>query len=225
MLWSMLHPLLTLLIMTIVFKEFFGRETNHYTIYVFCGTILFGYFKEATTGGMLALVENSAIFSKVKLPKILFLLSKNVSSLINFGLTLILLLLFVIIDGIPLTLNLLCLIYPIICLLIFNIGVGLILSTLYVFFKDMQYIYDIFTMLLMYLSATFYTILSYSPLVQKLFHLNPIFCFIDYFRTIIIDAYIPSIELHLLCAFYSFIVLFIGSYLYKKFDRKFMYYL
>jgi len=78
--WSLLSPLLQLLVMSLVFKQFFGRNMEHYTIYLFCGSLVFSYFKESTTTGMNALMDNRGIISKVNIPKYLFLLSKNVSS-------------------------------------------------------------------------------------------------------------------------------------------------
>ena len=107
------------------------------------------YFKESTSGGMNSLMANRGIFSKVNVPKYMFLLSKNVSSLINFGLTLCIFFLFALIDGVDFGLHFLALIYPICCLVVFNIGVGLVLSALFVFFRDISYLYDIFTLLLM----------------------------------------------------------------------------
>ena len=87
--WSMLSPLLQLAVMALVFTSFFGRTTPHYVIYIFSGNLVFSYFSEATNQGMTALEQNAHIFSKVNVPKYIFLLSKNVASLINFGLTLI----------------------------------------------------------------------------------------------------------------------------------------
>jgi ABC-2 type transport system permease protein len=117
------------------------------------------------------------------------------------------------------------LIFPVLCLIMFNIGVGFILSALYVFFKDIQYLYDIFTMLLMYLSAIFYPITAFSPQVQTLFKCNPVYVYIDYFRQIVIHNQIPSLNYHLLCMFYAFVVVIIGMLIYKKFNYKFIYYL
>ena len=93
--WSVLSPLLQLLVMRVVFSSFFGPDIPHYTIYLFCGNLVYNYFKDSTTGGMSSLMQNRDIISKVNVPKYLFLLSKNVSSLINFALTLAVFLLFV----------------------------------------------------------------------------------------------------------------------------------
>ena len=222
--WSLLSPLLQLLVMSIVFKQFFGRGMEHYTIYLFCGNLVFSYFKESTSGGMKSLTANRGIFSKVNVPKYMFLLSKNVSSLINFGLTLCVFFVFVIFDKVQIGLHFISLVYPIICLVVFNIGIGLILSALFVFFRDINYLYDIFTLLLMYMSAIFYTVDNMALWFQKIIMLNPVYCYIKYFRIVVLDGNVPSIQFHLLCAIYALLALAIGSWFYKKYNHKFLYY-
>lgn len=224
MAWSVLSPLLTLFVMRLVFTQFFGRTTPHYTIYLFCGNLVFTYFNESTSQGMTSLVGNAAIFTKVNVPKYLFLLSKNVQTLINFGLTLCVFLTFCVFDQIAFTWRFILLLYPIVMLLFFNLGVGLILSALFVFFKDIQYLWSVFTMLLMYMSAIFYTIDKYDPSVQNLFLLNPVYLFIRYFRKIVIEATIPSLWFHLLILADVLIVIGVGCWMYKKNNTKFLYY-
>lgn len=224
MAWSVLSPLLTLLVMKMVFTQFFGRNTPHYTTYLFCGNLIFSYFRESTGQGMLSLVGNSRIFAKVNIPKYLFLFSKNVQTFINFSLTLCVFFVFCILDSITFTWKFIFLAYPICCLALFNIGVGLILSALFVFFRDIQYLWSVFTQLLMYMSAIFYTIDKYSPIVQNLFLLNPVYLFIRYFRKIVIEATIPTLQYHLLMAADVIIVLALGGWIYKKYNAKFLYY-
>ena len=225
MAWSILSPLLTLLVLNVIFSHFFGRRIAHYTIYLFCGNLLFSYFSEATGTGMGALMGNAGIFSKVNIPKYLFLLSKNVSSLANFLLTLCVFFLFVFFDGIPFSFKFLALLYPICCLIVFNLGIGLILSALFVFFRDIAYLYNVFTMLLMYASAIFYSIESFPAKYQMCFYLNPVFCNISYFRSIVLEDRIPSLQLHALCLFYAVIALWIGALIYKKYNHRFLYYI
>lgn len=224
-LWSILSPLLNLLIMWLVFSKFFGNNVNHFIIYLFAGQLIFSYFSDATNQGMTSLLENSSIFSKINVPKYMFLLSKNVSSLINFGLTLIIFFIFVACEGLPFTWKYLMLIYPTSCLVLFNIGLGLILSALFVFFRDMQYLWGILSQLIMWLSATFYSIDSYPQTAQNLFLLNPIYLFIRYFRKIVIEGQVPTIWFHLLMAGYTVIVLLIGCHMYKKNNHEFLYYI
>ncbi len=225
MMWSLLGPLLQLLVMSLVFTQFFGRDTPHFTIYLFSGMLVYSYFRESTSGGMQSLISNAGIITKVNVPKYLFLMSKNVSSLINFVLTLVIYFVFVALDGIVFQWKFLLLVYPVMCLLIFNIGIGLVLSAMYVFFKDIQYLYDIFTMMLMYLSAIFYTIGSYPDYIQNLFYLNPIFNYILYFRTIVIQNAVPSLLLHALCGLYAFLAILIGAMCYKRYNYRFLYYM
>ncbi len=224
MAWSVLSPLLQLLVMTLVFTRFFGRNTPHYMIYIFCGNLIFTFFSDATKGGMGTIMGNAGIFTKVNVPKYLFLLSRNVQALINFGLILVVFFVFVAFDGLAFTWKFLCLLYPIGCLILFNIGVGMILSALFVFFRDIQYLYDVFTMLLMYMSAIFYNIDSYGETAQKLFLLNPVYLFIRYFRKIVIEATVPTVWFHLLMLADVAIALGLGCFMYKKYNTRFLYY-
>lgn len=222
--WSILAPLLQLLVMRIVFTQFFGHSTEHYTTYLFCGNLVFSYFNESTSQGMTSLMGNASIFTKINIPKYLFLFSKNVQALINFGLILVVFFVFCLLDGITFTWKFVLLLIPIISLLLFNIGVGLILSALFVFFRDVQYLWSVFTQLLMYISAVFYTIDSFSPFMQNLFLLNPVYLHIRYFRKIVIDSTIPSVWFHMLMLADVLIVLGIGCWMYKKYNTKFLYY-
>ena len=141
MFWSVLNPLFTLLVMRLVFSNFFGRDAQYYTTYIFAGNLMFSYFKEQTNGGMQSLMANAHIFTKINVPKYMFLLSKSVSAVINFGLTLVIFFVFVVIDGVPFHWSVFAILYPIVMLTAFNLGVGMILSALFVFFRDIGYIY------------------------------------------------------------------------------------
>ena len=198
MAWSVLSPLMTLLVMRLVFTYFFGRNIDHYTTFLFAGNLMFSYFRESTYGGMQSLMANAHIFSKIKVPKYLFLFSKNVSAVINFLLTLVVFFLFVAIDGVAFRPSMFSIIYPIITLTMLNIGIGLILSALFVFFRDTQYLYDVFMMLLMYLSGIFYNVDTYPVKYQRLFLMNPVYCNIKYVRVAVLDGHLPSLAFHFL---------------------------
>ena len=224
MAWSVLSPLLLLLIMRLVFTQFFGRSTPHYTTYLFCGNLVFSFFSDSTNQGMSSLMGTAGIFTKVNVPKYLFLFSKNVQCLINFALTFCVFLFFCILDHIIFTWKFILLLYPIFWLVIFNLGVGLILSALYVFFRDIQYLWAVFTQLLMYMSAIFYTVDKLSYMTQRVFLANPVYVFIRYYRLIVIDASIPSLQYHLLMAGYAIAAFGFGSWIYKKYNHRFLYY-
>ncbi len=222
--WSILAPLLHLLVLSMVFTRLLGRNQPHFTIYIFCGNLIFTFFSDATKGGMGTIMGNASIFTKVNVPKYLFLLSRNVQALINFGLILVVFFIFVAFDGLPFTWKFLCLVYPICGLILFNIGVGMVLSALFVFFRDTQYLYDVFTMLLMYMSAIFYPVTRFPENIQRLFLINPVYLFIRYFRLIVIDSAVPSFAYHMLMLADVAVVLAAGCFMYKKFNTRFLYY-
>lgn len=223
--WSLLNPILQLLVMRIVFTQFFGRNSPYYTTYLFAGIIIFSFFTDSTNGGMGSLVSNAPIINKINVPKYLFLLSRNVSAIINFMLTLVVFFAFAAFDGIAFSSRFVLLIYPVSCMILLNIGMGLILSAMYVYFRDTQYLYSIFTMLLRYMSAVFYYVNSYPKKVQNLFMINPIYDAIRYVRLVVIDGVIPSWKLHAILLGYALVLLGIGGYWYKKKNHEFLYYL
>lgn len=225
MAWSILSPLLNLLVLVLVFTKLLGKDTPHYSIYIFCGTLVMSYFRESTRGGMNSLMDNRAIISKINIPKYMFLLSNNVSSLINFALTLSVFFVLSFADGVQFGWHFLMLIFAITCLAVFNIGIGLILSACFVFFRDTGYLYDVLLTLINYLSAVFYRIDTFPITVQRLFLCNPLYCYIHYFRVIVLDGNIPSLQFHLLCLFYAIFFLLIGFWFYKKFNHQFIYYM
>ena len=222
--WSVLSPLLTLMVMKVVFENFFGRGMAHYTTYLFCGNLIYSWFAEATNLGMRSLLGNAGIFTKVNVPKYIFILSGSVQTLINFVLTLCVFFIFCALDGIAFNCKFLMLAFPVMTLLLFNIGVGLVLSALHVFFRDMDYLWRGFLMLIMYGSAIFYPVSALSPKVQAVFAFNPVYRHIEYFRLIVLDGVIPPWETHLTLAAFAALVLLIGGWMYKRFNTKFLYY-
>ena len=222
-LWSMLAPLFTLLVLNFVFGTFFGRGQEYYTIYLFSGWLIFQYYNEATNGAMNSLMSNAGIFSKVKVPKYLFLFSRITSSSINFFLTLVIYLVFVIAYGLPINWKFITLLFPIACMFLMILGVGLILSALFVFFRDVQYLYGVFVTALMYATPIFYTpdILGDKAWILQI---NPLYYYVTYFRSVVIEGVIPNLGFHGIMLGVSAVLFAIGCWMYKKYNYKFLYY-
>ena len=222
--WSLLSPLLTLAVMKVVFSQFFGAAIEHYTTYLFCGNLLFMFFSESTNEGMACLRHNAAIFTKINVPKYIFLLAKNVQTFLNFVLTLAVFFMFCLFDGIDFSWRFLLLAYPIATLLLFNLGVGLVLSALYVFFSDMQYLWRIALQLIMYGSAIFYSVDSMSPDLGFLFDLNPVYQHISYFREVVLNGAVPSMAHHFVLMGSAMLSLAAGGWMYRRYNTEFLYY-
>lgn len=225
-LWSVLAPLLNVLVLMLVFTNFFGRNQEHFIIYIFSGTLIMSFYTECTQGCMRALMANASIFSKINVPKYLFLLSKAFQAFINFLLTFVLFFIFCIFDGITFGWHTLALLYPMFWVLVFCFGVGMVLSALYVFFRDVEYLYSVFLTLLNYVSAIFYPVTLLPERFQWLFYCNPVYVYIYFFREVTISAAVPQQWwIYALCAGYALFFLGLGCLIYKKCNHEFLYYL
>lgn len=224
-LWSMLSPLMMLGVISFVFSQFFGRTIEYYVLYILAGQIVFAYFSESTNTAMVSLLNNASIFSKINVPKFLFVLSRNISALINFLLTVVIFFCFVFAYGIKPEWTMLLIFYPIICLIIFNYGIGLILSALFIFFRDMQYLYSLLLQVVMYGSAIFYNIDMLSKSYQTVFYFNPLYLYITFVRDVVIYNKIPELWFVALCGIYALLAMFFGLLIYKKYNYKFVYYI
>ena len=223
--WSILNPLAEFLVLMLIFKNLFSRNTPHYTIYMLVGILTYSYYSNASQTGMQSFLGNAGIIQKIKVPTWIFPLSKNVSALFNFFFTLFLLIPFMIYDHMGFTWKLGFLIYPIILMFFFNLGVSMILASLYVFFKDIQYFYSIFCRLLYFCCAVFWYDTSMSETAQKILHINPIYAFIYYSRMVIIHQQNPTLYDNLVLLGYTILFLGLGILIYSCNKGKFVYYL
>ena len=224
MLWSVISPFLTFLIQLLVFGYLFRRGDHNYVIYLLTGNLMFHFFSDTTTTGMFSMYANAGVLSKINAPKSVFILSSNVAGVFNFLLTLLVYFGFMIFTGVSFGPHLILMIYPILCMILFNLGVTYILSALFVFFRDIQYLYSIATTLLMYLSAIFYYADSLPSNIQFVFSFNPVYRYIAYMRQLVIDATIPSLKSHIICLGFAVASLIIGYLFHKKTEKSFVYY-
>lgn len=230
-LWSILYPLLTMAVMAIVFSQMFKFKVEgvNYLVYLMTGLVMFNYFNEASNGAMTSVVANFSLINKVYIPKYIFPISKTLFVGINFSLTLIPLLLIILLTGSGdtkcyINIYYLLLPYAFLCMYIFTLGIGFILSTVSIFFRDMFYIYGVIITLWTYLTPIFYDIAMLPTKIQAILRWNPLYNFIDFARTIILYGRMPAIESFIMCAITSIPFLFIGMIVFKKNQDKFIYY-
>lgn len=197
----------------------------HFTIYMLIGVLSYSYYSNATTSGMQYFLYNAGIMQKIKLPTWLFPLSKNISATINFLITSLILVVYMFIDQLPPNLNMFWLLYPFVLFFFFNMGISLILASLYVFFKDVQYLYHIFNRLLYFCCAIFWTPDFLSEQSRKLLMINPIYDFIHYGRSVILYGQVPSLEIHLILLGYTVLFMVLGIVIYRCNRNKFTFYL
>lgn len=225
MFWSLLNPLFLMCVQYVVFSNLFRYEIEHYVVYLLIGIIFFTFFNDATGQAMASLVMNAPLITKVYVPKYIFPISKVVSTEINFVISIVILFLAVIFNGIPLHPRMLLTIVPIIGVTIFSVGIGLLLAGLMVYFRDMQFLYGILTTMWMYLTPIFYPESILAEKVAIALKINPLYHLIKFTRTVIIDGIIPPAQDFLLCLLIPLAVFFVCALIFRRIQRNFILYL
>ena len=221
-LWSMLNPFFTMLIMTMVFSNFFRFSITNFPLYLLTGQLMFNFYGEATNTSMESILENSSLIKKVYVPKYIFPLAKVLSSCVNFILSLPGLVLLLFITATDIKWIMVLSIIPIIYLLIFCCGVGLILSTVAVYFRDMFHLYSVLLTALSYLTPIFYPKEIIPEKYVFLINFNPLYYFVTMFREIMYYGRLPELNNHLICIIISGIALILGIIIFFKNQKQFI---
>ena len=221
-LWSMLNPFFTMLIMTMVFSNFFRFSITNFPLYLLTGQLMFNFYGEATNTSMESILENSSLIKKVYVPKYIFPLAKVLSSCVNFILSLPGLVLLLFITATDIKWIMVLSIIPIVYLLIFCCGVGLILSTVAVYFRDMFHLYSVLLTALSYLTPIFYPKEIIPEKYVFLINFNPLYYFVTMFREIMYYGRLPELNNHLICIIISGIALILGIIIFFKNQKQFI---
>lgn len=233
-LWSVLYPLLMMSVMALVFSNMFkfSMEGVNYLVYLMSGLVIFNYFSEATNNAMLSITGNASLINKVYIPKYIFPVAKCIFVGINFVLSLLPLLLIILLSGDPVegtkcTINIYYLLLPFIylCMFLFTVGIGYILSTIAVYLRDMIYIWGIMVTILNYFTPIFYDLSILPTGLQTIFKLNPLYIYINATREIILFSTMPTFTYLLACFGSAFGVFILGMFIFRKNQDKFIYYL
>lgn len=214
--WSVLSPLLSMIVTSLVFSAMFKNSIENFPVYVLCGNVLWTLFTTGTNTAMTALVDNKQMLIKVKTPMQVFVISRVYTALVNFGYSLIafvpILLFF------RMRLRLAVLFLPIVFFLelLFVVGFSMALSVGYVFFGDIKYLYTILLQLWMYLSALFYPVEKLPEMMQFVVGNNPVYLYILAMRDIIMKGQFPGVILMIKMFVWSFGIYFLGTYIFKK---------
>lgn len=224
-LWSMLNPLLMMLITTMVFSNLFRFEIKNFALYLLTGQIIFTFYAEATNFAMGSILENGHLIKKVYVPKYLFPLSRVTSSAVNLLFTLPAMLAIILVTGQTISFKILFCIIPLVLLFIFCLGMGLFLSALAVYFRDMFHLYGVALTALNYATPIFYPENIIPVQFQWIVHCNPIYYYLKIFREVVYSNQIPDINLIIICFFISIIALIIGAYFFNKKQNNFILYI
>lgn len=225
-LWSVLNPLMLMMVLVIVFSNLFRFDIPNFPLYLISGQVIFSFMTEATNMSVNSITGNSSLLKKTYVPKYIFTISKVGSSLVNLIFSLGALLLVMIITDAEFSWNLIFFPFIILQLLVFCLGISLFLAAATVFFRDIQYLWGVFVSMWMYLTPIFYPISIISEEYQPLYKgLNPMYWYIEQFRDIVLYAQFPQVTSILIGSMLSVVVLVLGAIYFNKKQDEFILYI
>ena len=224
-LWTLVEPLLTMIVLTLVFGTLFGKDDRTYPVYILCGRLLYSFFSSASKAGLKAVSGNAAMIKKVYVPKYIYVVAAIISNFVTFVISLIVLVGVAAVLRVEPTWHIVEGLIPLVILFVMTLGIGLILATLNVFFRDIEYIWSVLTMLIMYASAIFYTT---DRVINTgngwVFNVNPIYMCIANFRNAVLYGTAMNVDYCIHSAIFAVLSVIIGSVLFYKEQDKFILY-
>ena len=223
--WSLLNPLLMMVIMTMVFSYVFRFDIDNYPLYLICGQTLWTFLNESTLRAMFSISQNASLIKKIYVPMHIFPLSTVLSSFINLGFSLVAIFIVMVGTDSQLSVGAFYALIPLVLLLVFSCGVGMILSAVSVFFRDITHIYSVFSLAWMYMTPIFYPISIVPDDVKSYLLCNPIYYYLEFFRAALIHGSLSSPEIIADCTLFSVCSLVIGAFVFSKLKKRFILYI
>jgi len=220
--WSLLNPLLMMAIMSLVFSYMFRFDIPNYPLYLICGQTLWTFFSESTSMAMHSVIANGSLIRKVYIPKYIFPLSRVLSSFVTMSFSLVAILIVMLVTKVPLTWELLLVPIPLAFLLFFCMGIGMILSALSVYFRDIVHLYGVLTMAWMYVTPIFYPISALPEEIAYYIQFNPMYHYITFFRELVLYGTVPEIGIWISCVLSRVVAFMAGLLSFRKLQRNFI---
>lgn len=223
--WSFLNPLLTMIVQYVVFSQLFKSDIDNYPVYLLSGLVVFNFFNEGVNVALGSIVGNASLITKVYIPKYIYPVTRVLSSGINLLMSLIPLVIAAVITGERITRAYLMVPYILLCVIILTIGLGMILAAAMTFFRDIQFLWGIISMIWMYLTPLFYPISIIPEQFRNMIEGNPMYLFVSAMRSIVMEGIAPRPILFFQCTLVSLATLVIACGIFKKTQDKFVFYI
>ena len=223
-LWTILNPLLMMIVLSIVFSHLFKFDIDNYPIYLLSGQVIFNFFSLSTSMCMSTIIDNAPLIKKVYVPKYMFVLSRTISGAINLLASLAALIIVMLFTRAELHYTAILSVLPLVSLIILSLGVSLILATCVVKFRDIMHLYSVFTTALMYLTPVIYPMESLPLWVKKVVMANPITSILIMFRDFMMYGTMPEWPIVLMATVPSILFLFVGLIVFYRNQDEFILY-
>ncbi len=224
--WSVLDPLLSMIVMTIVFSVMFDRKIENFPVYLFTGQLIFNFMRISSSQALNSINSNGTLIKKAYVPKYIFTISKIITCLIDLLFTLIALVIIMLVTGTGFSWCNLLFPFVLMQLFVFCLGLGLFLAQANVFFKDVQYIYNVVIVMWMYLTPIFYPVDGLPSAVRfGVTHFNPLYYYVKQFRDLIYSGVLPPREYILGGCLIALLMLLFGVRTFMKKQDRFILYI
>lgn len=224
-LWSLLNPLLMMCVMSFVFSAIFQSTVPNFPLYLICGQTLWNFFNESTNMAMFSVLQNGALIKKVYIPKFIFPISRVLSSFVTMSFSLVAIVIVMLFTKAQIYWTILLFWVPLLFLFVFCCGIGLILSALATYFRDITHLYGVLTLAWMYVTPIFYDPAILPDNVRVVLNWNPMYHYIAFFRGLVVYGQIPAGNIWWTCILSAIVVLAIGLIVFKRQQRNFILYI
>ncbi len=221
-LWSVLNPLLSMAVMSLIFTTIFKRSIENFPIYYLTGQMLWSFFNTSTSTSMTAIVDNKSLLMKIKLPKQTFITARIGTCVVNLGYTLAAYIVMLFVFKVKPSPAMLLFVVDAGFLILFSMGISYILATLYVFFADIKHLYSVVLTLWMYVSALFYPVDKLAPTIRTIVEINPVYAYIAFARECIMYGTCPDLSRWLQIILWGIGSFGIGYLIYHKNENNIM---
>ena len=223
--WSFLNPLLLMLVQYFVFSAIFESNIPNFAAYLIIGTVMFNFFSEACGMTLTSILGNASLITKVYMPKYIYPLTRTLSSLVNLAISLIPMAVVCLVTGIHLAKSAVLALYFFACLFVFSLGLGMLLATSMVFFRDTQFLWNVVNMMWMYATPIFYPETILSDRFRIILQVNPLYYFLKSIRMCLMDGISPEPVMYFRCLVIALAMLLAGAAVFYKKQDKFVLYL
>lgn len=224
-LWSLLNPILMMIVISAVFSYVFKSDIKHFPVYLLAGQVIFNFYADATSQAMGAITTGGGLIKKVYVPKYILPLSKCLSAFVNMLFSLAAILIVMLITQTPIHWTILLIPLPLIYTFLLTIGIGMILAALAVYFRDITHLYTVFLTAVMYFTPIFYPISILPPTVRFFMKFNPLFHLVEMFRACILYNMVPTLRSNIVCLTFGLFFLGVGLTIFRKKQNNFILYI
>jgi ABC-2 type transport system permease protein len=223
--WSFLNPLLTMLVQYFVFSNIFKSDIPYFAAYLIIGTVMFNFFSEACGMALTSVLGNAGLITKVYMPKYIYPLTRVMSSMVNLSISLIPLVIVCLVTGVHFKKSVVLTLFFLLCLAIFCLGLGMLLASAMVFFRDVQFLWNVLNMIWMYATPIFYPESILPDNFRIVLQVNPLYYFLRSARMCILDGISPEPFVYFQCMVIALAMLLVGALVFRKTQDQFVLYL